>query len=391
MAAAGAGGPAVPWLLRCLSEEDLRQVATFKYATAGSTQLDEWLNPFWESLARQTPQCVAPNLLTLLGFSCGAGSVLLLLAAPPCSGVNLMVAALMLAYQTLDAMDGKVARERKLSSPLGALLDHGLDALMIVLFTSITVLMMDQEGLAGPVTDPLVFMGFFAVPAAWYCAQVDQALSGVMDTRGITEAELAIVGVCLATAVMGPEVWSTELLILGRRTTLSHAVFSCMTALALLWGLAIVACSVRASRRGGPRECLHWAGALLPLMLNGAAHAASAAWSPEQAAGVPGQRLTAPLGYAISGATFGAIAVRLILSSQFCGRGVPGFPWAPLLPCALGALARQLGPPAAVLPAQLAALAAQLAGLAVVFVGVCLQVSRDLGVPVLTVPAARRA
>ena len=46
---------------------------------------------------------------------------------------------------------------------------------------------------------------------------MDQALSGVMDTRGITEAEFVIVGVCLATAVMGPEVWSTELLILGRR------------------------------------------------------------------------------------------------------------------------------------------------------------------------------
>ncbi|CAK0840433.1 unnamed protein product [Prorocentrum cordatum] len=387
------------------------------------------------------------------------------MAAPPCPGVHLLVAALMLAYQTLDAMDGKVARARKLSSPLGALLDHGLDALMIVLFTAITVLTMDREGLAGPVTDPMVFLGFFAVPAAWYCAQVDQALSGVMDTRGITEAEFIIVGVCLATAALGPEAWSTELLVLGRRTTLCRAIFSCMIALALLsevagggpgprpegpeagnscisvwrrrpgsparlqpeqperrpqartpggvrlhavhgrgsacrwphlwqalvlWGLAIVACSVRASRRGAPRECLAWAAALLPLALNGAAHAACAAWSPAQAAEVPGQRLVAQLGYAISGTTFGAIAVRLILSSQFCGRGVPGLPWAPLLPCALGALVRQLGPAAAVLPVLLAALAAQLAGLAAVFVGVCLQVSRELGVPVLSVPAAHR-
>ena len=42
--------------------------------------------------------------------------------------VYLTAAAALLAYQTLDNMDGKQARRTGSSSPLGQLFDHGCDA-----------------------------------------------------------------------------------------------------------------------------------------------------------------------------------------------------------------------------------------------------------------------
>jgi len=43
--------------------------------------------------------------------------------------VFLLNGILLFAYQTLDNMDGKQARNTKSSSPLGELFDHGVDAL----------------------------------------------------------------------------------------------------------------------------------------------------------------------------------------------------------------------------------------------------------------------
>lgn len=45
------------------------------------------------------------------------------------SFVFLIFALNMFIYQTFDAVDGKQARRIKASSPIGMLLDHGLDAL----------------------------------------------------------------------------------------------------------------------------------------------------------------------------------------------------------------------------------------------------------------------
>merc|ERR1719262_1722250 len=43
-------------------------------------------------------------------------------------------------YQTLDAVDGKHARNTKQSSPLGALVDHGCDGILIFVLAALTVL-----------------------------------------------------------------------------------------------------------------------------------------------------------------------------------------------------------------------------------------------------------
>jgi len=75
-----------------------------------------------------------PNLVTLTGFVpvmlCAAWFGCTNSAAIP-APMYLLAAGLMFFYQTMDCLDGIQARKLQLSSPLGQLFDHGLDAIVI--------------------------------------------------------------------------------------------------------------------------------------------------------------------------------------------------------------------------------------------------------------------
>ena len=110
------------------------------------SEMEGWLDrvvmtPFWEAVAGVVPPWVHPNVLTAAG-----NSLVLLasaLAAVYCPGVDcasaeaagtlprwvlLVIPLCLLAYQTLDAIDGKHARALGCGSPVGCLWDHGCDA-----------------------------------------------------------------------------------------------------------------------------------------------------------------------------------------------------------------------------------------------------------------------
>ncbi len=83
------------------------------------------------------PTTVAPNSITLFGLVWMITAYCLywyyvpsleILEEPP-RWIFLWNGIAMLAYQTLDNMDGKQARRTKSSSPLGLLFDHGCDAI----------------------------------------------------------------------------------------------------------------------------------------------------------------------------------------------------------------------------------------------------------------------
>jgi ethanolaminephosphotransferase len=121
-----------------LTVAGLDRIAHHKYVAGGYTWLDNLLNPMWTALTEFLPFRMAPNLVTL----CGAFHGMLCyvwtwIAAPEAVEAvppYLLVAnayCLFTAY-TLDCMDGKQARRTGNSSPLGQLLDHGLDGLCVL-------------------------------------------------------------------------------------------------------------------------------------------------------------------------------------------------------------------------------------------------------------------
>jgi len=114
----------------------LAALRQYKYAGQDKSLTSKYiLNPFWTQFAKIFPTTMAPNLITLTGFSfVVVNFVTLLIYTPtlvePCPawvyaswGVGLFL------YQAFDAIDGKQARKLGLSGPLGECFDHGVDAL----------------------------------------------------------------------------------------------------------------------------------------------------------------------------------------------------------------------------------------------------------------------
>lgn len=121
-----------------LTNAALDNIANHKYVAGDYTWLDNTCNPMWAMLTELLPYRMAPNLVTLLGaLHCFVSYVLTWIEAPlgvepiPSYVFTVNAYCLFVGY-TLDCMDGKQARRTGTSSPLGHLLDHGLDCLCML-------------------------------------------------------------------------------------------------------------------------------------------------------------------------------------------------------------------------------------------------------------------
>ncbi|KAK6589938.1 ethanolaminephosphotransferase (ETHPT) 9 transmembrane domain involved in lipid metabolism [Cryptosporidium xiaoi] len=128
---------------RYITENGLKNIESYCYKSTGSTFMDSLMNPFWESFEKIIPVSVSPNLLTIFGFLCSLfAQIIISIHCPTLNcqipiNTSLVIGFLLFLYQTLDAVDGKHARRLNISSPLGQLLDHGLDSFTTIFFTNI--------------------------------------------------------------------------------------------------------------------------------------------------------------------------------------------------------------------------------------------------------------
>ena len=83
----------------------------------------------WDRLLELIPKRIPANDLTLIGTLCSATAFLMSTLLPITQLSSLVVTALILAYLSLDNIDGAQARRTGTNSPLGEFLDHWLDAL----------------------------------------------------------------------------------------------------------------------------------------------------------------------------------------------------------------------------------------------------------------------
>ncbi|ELR07146.1 hypothetical protein VC83_02392 [Pseudogymnoascus destructans] len=117
-------------------QEKLPGLKKYKYNGVDHSLLSRYvLKPFYTNFVIKCfPLWMAPNLITLTGFSFVVINVLTLLWYTPSldqdcpSWVYYSWAVGLFLYQTFDAVDGTQARRTKQSGPLGELFDHGVDA-----------------------------------------------------------------------------------------------------------------------------------------------------------------------------------------------------------------------------------------------------------------------
>ncbi|GFE54299.1 CDP-alcohol phosphatidyltransferase superfamily protein [Babesia ovis] len=129
-------------LMRMIPKGNLHHLKNYKFHSGSSTPLDNLFNCiWWNPVSHLIPRFVSPNILTLTGALCLTVMNYCIFAYVP--GLDsskapewlpLVMALAIFLYMTLDGVDGKQARKLGISSPLGQLLDHGIDAVISVFY-----------------------------------------------------------------------------------------------------------------------------------------------------------------------------------------------------------------------------------------------------------------
>jgi phosphatidylglycerophosphate synthase len=88
-----------------------------------------------------TPNTLAPNTITIIGFLTHVIATITLVCFLPFSSpapdwALFLYGFAVFAYQMLDNLDGKQARKIGNSTPLGMIMDHGCDALGVIFLTA---------------------------------------------------------------------------------------------------------------------------------------------------------------------------------------------------------------------------------------------------------------
>lgn len=190
-----------------LTPKDLENMKNHKYSTTGYTTLDNKMNPFWIKCAEKLPYKFTPNMVTVSGLFCQYIAVILIalhdltLSEKIPNYVYVVCAFMIFMAQTLDAIDGKHARNTKRSSSLGQLMDHGCDSMDNFLFC----IVLSQAYLFGNSIQTIILQLFIQIP--FYTYTLEEHLTGTLRTQmnniGVTEYQFLTMGLLLFPAIFG--------------------------------------------------------------------------------------------------------------------------------------------------------------------------------------------
>ena len=198
-----------------LTEKELENMKNHKYSTTGYTTLDNKLNPFWIKCASLLPYAYTPNMVTVTGLICQFLSIILIAYYDLTFSVYLspfvyiFCAFMLFMAQTLDAIDGKHARNTKRSSSLGQLMDHGCDSMDNFLFC----IVLSQAFLFGNSIHTLWVQILIQIP--FYTYTLEENITGTLRTQinnvGVTEYQFFSMGLLLLSAIFGDKLINLEL------------------------------------------------------------------------------------------------------------------------------------------------------------------------------------
>ncbi|GBE60195.1 CDP-alcohol phosphatidyltransferase superfamily protein [Babesia ovata] len=129
-------------LTRIIPRAKLPNLMKYKFQAGLTTPMDEMMNRFWWTpIAKMLPRFVSPNVVTLMGGLCMFVTNFCIFMYMRRLDSNTtptfmptLASVMTLLYLTFDGIDGKQARKLGMSSPLGQLLDHGIDAVVTVFY-----------------------------------------------------------------------------------------------------------------------------------------------------------------------------------------------------------------------------------------------------------------
>jgi ethanolaminephosphotransferase len=173
-----------------ISPIGLKNLLSYKYVSSPMSPFCRLMDVIlWDRCAKSLPLWLAPNAVTII-----SSLSIVITTAVLCfySGLDMTtrpdLSILMLAtagyfvYNVLDVCDGRQARRLKVSSPLGQLLDHGLDGSVNTLSIAlINIVMLSATDSFSAICIVLWVQGVFFF-AAWnehYCGVLKYQLFGL--------------------------------------------------------------------------------------------------------------------------------------------------------------------------------------------------------------------
>jgi len=201
-----------------INNKSLEKLKNFQYNSENvSIVYNNLISPFLDNyFMKILPIWIAPNLITILSFIFNFITFLLILFE-----TNLdydrrlsrftigMKAFSHLIYIILDNADGKQARRTKTSSPLGLLLDHGLDALTtcIVAFNCSFMASAGNNSLSS-------YFLFFGLYWGYFICNYEEYRTGKMflgKINGPDEGNFIVFLSAFVSLIFGPELWQIKI------------------------------------------------------------------------------------------------------------------------------------------------------------------------------------
>lgn len=191
---------------RYVSAEGLRNLAKHKFHAGQYTPLDLALEPFWLWCQRLLPRWISPNAVSLFGGLCALiGTIIVVFGDRTSTSPLLMNAIFVFFYQTADAVDGKQARLTGQCTPLGAVIDHCVDASLLSMIPVSIMLAVDPG-----FETWIVSLAMMTYATTWFVAQWGDYECSILETAGVTEAEFAIMALFAAPALFGRDVYNLD-------------------------------------------------------------------------------------------------------------------------------------------------------------------------------------
>ncbi|CAD8199584.1 unnamed protein product [Paramecium octaurelia] len=194
----------------------LHYLKSYRYKGTDQSLLYNYiLSPLAELCLRFVPMNVAPNVLTLMGLACIILPHILYFFV---MGDNFagfipnwllwLTALLHMLYMNFDNLDGKQARRTKNSSPLGMILDHNFDSMIILLQgTSMTTAMQFGNTIFSVILYIIPSVPFYIIAhEEYYTHEMNLPI-----INAAAEGTISVAVVFAATAYYGCDMWVQKL------------------------------------------------------------------------------------------------------------------------------------------------------------------------------------
>eukprot|EP00340_Litonotus_pictus_P009108 CAMPEP_0170523356 /NCGR_PEP_ID=MMETSP0209-20121228/8788_1 /TAXON_ID=665100 ORGANISM="Litonotus pictus, Strain P1" /NCGR_SAMPLE_ID=MMETSP0209 /ASSEMBLY_ACC=CAM_ASM_000301 /LENGTH=431 /DNA_ID=CAMNT_0010811413 /DNA_START=35 /DNA_END=1330 /DNA_ORIENTATION=+ len=200
-----------------LKEEWKENIINYKFKSKDNSLVYKYFtSPMCDALIEKIPTWIAPNVITLAGFSLVILLFVMVMSFGGRDGmgdipgfVSFSAGWLYYAYHILDNLDGKQARRTKNSTPLGMLVDHGCDSVTAVLISIVMATIMKLT-----YNPYYIFVVVSLTTVPFYLCTWEEFHTGTLELplfNAVNEGTILLSSIMIFTGIFGQGMWEYQI------------------------------------------------------------------------------------------------------------------------------------------------------------------------------------